>query len=166
MQAIICGLGGQGVITINAIIGTLATKLGLEVTSAETHGMAMRGGSVYTSLKIGDNLCPTVAEGCADVILSTNVDEAKRNMRYLKQGGAIITDGELKLDVACKVVCVNANDIAVERFGGAVHAGTILLGAFIAEFSDVFPVEQSVDILKQNKKINIEALQYGLSLKA
>ncbi len=162
MQAIICGLGGQGVITINAMIGTLATMLGHSVTSAETHGMAMRGGSVYTSLKVGDDLCPTVAVGSADVIVSTNIEETKRNLKYLKHGGIIITEGKLDEDISCKVITIDARDIAISNFGGAVHAGTILFGALLKEFNDLFPKDKSIEILKINKKINIDAVLYGL----
>ena len=53
MQIAITGRGGQGVLFLTRILSECALEMGLEVIASETHGMAMRGGSVISTLKVG-----------------------------------------------------------------------------------------------------------------
>ncbi|MGD9819815.1 MAG: 2-oxoacid:acceptor oxidoreductase family protein, partial [Desulfomonilaceae bacterium] len=53
-QIVLCGRGGQGVVFLTRLIGDISTSKGLNVISAETHGMAVRGGSINSCVKIGD----------------------------------------------------------------------------------------------------------------
>lgn len=163
IQGIICGKGGQGVITLNAMIGTLASELGLSAVSAETHGMAMRGGSVATYIKIGDCKSASVAKGSADFIISLTKDEALRNIEYLKEGGLLIMDSESSDDLEkyYKVRSINATQTAKDKFSNGIFAGQILLGIFIGSFSEL-DQEKSIEILKSAPKINIDAVRYGV----
>lgn len=56
VELVICGRGGQGVVFLTRLIGELVTEKGLDVVSSETHGMAVRGGSINSHLRIGSFL--------------------------------------------------------------------------------------------------------------
>jgi len=62
---VIVGVGGQGTILASNIIGKSAVKEGIPVKSAETHGMAQRGGSVENHLRIGCEYGPLIPKGSA-----------------------------------------------------------------------------------------------------
>lgn len=162
MKCIICGKGGQGVITLNYNLGYLASALGYKAISSETHGMAMRGGSVYTTLIIGDADSASVLKGSADLILSTDSSEAMRNVFFLHNNGVIISDGHIEHSCPFESIFINAMEISVEKFGSPTHGASVLLGKTIARFKDIFPIERTVEILSKNKKININALNIGL----
>ena len=66
-QIILSGLGGQGVLFITRVIAEAAVLKGLEVLTSETHGMAMRGGTVISHVKIGDFSSPLIRAGRADI---------------------------------------------------------------------------------------------------
>lgn len=88
---LLCGVGGQGTILASKLIAAAAMKKGLSVMSAETIGMAQRGGSVFSHIRFGENLhSPMIAEGTADVILGFEPGEAVRMLPYLKKGGRVI----------------------------------------------------------------------------
>src|SRR5512139_2829835 len=69
MRIAITGRGGQGVLFITRILSECALELGLHVIASETHGMAMRGGSVISTLKVGDFRGPLLGSGQADIML-------------------------------------------------------------------------------------------------
>lgn len=88
---LLCGVGGQGTVLASKLIATAAMKKGLSVMSAETIGMAQRGGSVFSHIRIGENLrSPMIAEGSADIILGFEPGEAVRMLPYLKKDGCVI----------------------------------------------------------------------------
>ncbi|MHA2105829.1 MAG: indolepyruvate oxidoreductase subunit beta [Candidatus Hodarchaeales archaeon] len=90
-QIVIAGVGGQGIVTLTELIGESAIKAGLKVTGAETHGMAQRGGSVVSHLRIGLNpIAPLIADGTADIILALEPSEALRHSKLIKSDGTII----------------------------------------------------------------------------
>ncbi|MGE4317258.1 MAG: 2-oxoacid:acceptor oxidoreductase family protein [Deferribacterales bacterium] len=163
IKGVICGKGGQGVITLNAMIGTLASGLGLSAISAETHGMAMRGGSVATYIKIGEGQSASVALGDGDFIISLTRDEALRNLPYLRRGGVLILDTEDKtpIDGDFRIISLDATGTAHEKFGNKILAGQILLGAFLGCFRGL-DVDKALEILKNAPKINIDAVKYGV----
>nr|WP_314463104.1 2-oxoacid:acceptor oxidoreductase family protein [uncultured Clostridium sp.] len=87
-EFIIAGIGGQGVITCSRLILETALEKGLEVRSAETIGMAQRGGSVLSHVRIGEQIhSPFIPVGKADEVISMDFAEALRNQRYLKHSG-------------------------------------------------------------------------------
>lgn len=91
---ILAGVGGQGILTIAAVIGMAAVNKGLYLKQAEVHGMSQRGGDVQSNLRISDKpiFSDLVAKGCADIIISVEPMEALRYLPYLKKGGYVITN--------------------------------------------------------------------------
>ena len=86
---ILCGVGGQGTIMASRLIAAAAMEKGLDVRSAETIGMAQRGGSVFSHIRIGKDInSPLIAKGEADLIISFEPAEAVRQLPYLRAGGA------------------------------------------------------------------------------
>ncbi len=91
---ILCGVGGQGILSIATIIGEAALAEGLNIKQAEVHGMSQRGGDVQSNLRISSDpiFSDLIAHGSADVIISLEPMEALRYLPYLnKQNGWIIT---------------------------------------------------------------------------
>lgn len=86
-QVVIVGTGGQGVLFATRVIVEAAFVSGLPVISSETHGMAMRGGSVVSLVKIGKYLSPAIEQGQADVLLGLTPEEAAAYGYYLKPKG-------------------------------------------------------------------------------
>ena len=88
---LIVGVGGQGTILASRILSYLAQEQGHDVKVSEIHGMAQRGGSVVTQVRMGQKVySPLIAEGQADMILAFERLEALRWMHYLKKGGTMI----------------------------------------------------------------------------
>lgn len=90
-DVMIVGVGGQGTILTSNILGEACVLEGIHVRGAETHGMAQRGGSVESQIRIGQEYGPLMVPGTADMILSFDLMEAVRATRWLKKGGKIFT---------------------------------------------------------------------------
>ena len=90
---ILCGVGGQGILSIATIIGEAAMKENLYIKQAEVHGMSQRGGDVQSNLRISSNPISSdlIALGGADVIISMEPMEALRYLPFLNKNGWIIT---------------------------------------------------------------------------
>lgn len=91
---ILCGVGGQGILSIATIIGEAAMKEGLYIKQAEVHGMSQRGGDVQSNLRLSSSPIHSdlIGNGQADVIISMEPMEALRYLPYLnKETGWIIT---------------------------------------------------------------------------
>lgn len=91
---ILCGVGGQGILSIATIIGEAAMKEGLYIKQAEVHGMSQRGGDVQSNLRLSSSPIHSdlIGNGQADVIISMEQMEALRYLPYLnKETGWIIT---------------------------------------------------------------------------
>ena len=90
---ILSGVGGQGVLSLAAIIATAAMADGLKVRQSEVHGMAQRGGAVQAHLRISDSTIhgDLVGRGKADMILSMEPVESLRYLDYLKPDGILVT---------------------------------------------------------------------------
>ncbi len=91
---ILSGVGGQGILSIAAIIGEAAIKEGLHIKQSEVHGMSQRGGDVQSNLRISSEPIHSdlIPIGKADMIISLEPMEALRYVQYLKSGGYIITN--------------------------------------------------------------------------
>ena len=88
---VLCGVGGQGTVLASRLISAAAMAKGIPVMSAETIGMAQRGGSVFSHLRLGDDVySPMIARGEADLILAFEPGEAVRMLPYLKAGGQVV----------------------------------------------------------------------------
>ena len=90
---ILCGVGGQGILSIATIIGEAAMNENLYIKQAEVHGMSQRGGDVQSNLRISSDPINSdlIAKGSADVIISMEPMEALRYLPYLNKNGWIIT---------------------------------------------------------------------------
>lgn len=93
---ILCGVGGQGILSIATIIGEAATKAGLNLKQAEVHGMSQRGGDVQSHLRLSDAeiYSDLIAEGSADMIISMEPMESLRYLPYLAADGKIVTSNK------------------------------------------------------------------------
>ena len=90
---ILCGVGGQGILSIATIIGEAAMNDGLYIKQAEVHGMSQRGGDVQSNLRLSSDPIQSdlIALGSADVIISMEPMEALRYLPFLSKEGWIIT---------------------------------------------------------------------------
>ena len=91
---ILAGVGGQGILSIAAVIGLAAVNKGLYIKQAEVHGMSQRGGDVQSHLRISDSPIASdlIPIGGADIILSVEPMESLRYLPYLAPNGWIITN--------------------------------------------------------------------------
>ena len=89
-QIVLCGRGGQGVLFLTRLLDEVALSRGSHVISSETHGMAMRGGSVVSYIKIGNFNSPLIRAGQADILLALSESEVSLNRHLLKQGSGQI----------------------------------------------------------------------------
>ena len=91
---ILSGVGGQGILSIAAVIGRAALEDGLHIKQAEVHGMSQRGGDVQSNLRIasGEIASDLIARGVADIIISLEPMEALRYLPWLSKEGWVITN--------------------------------------------------------------------------
>ncbi len=91
LDILIVGVGGQGTLLASRVLGKYALESGYDVKLSEVHGMAQRGGSVMTYVRIGEKIAsPIIDEGRADLILAFEKLEALRYAHYLKPEGEIL----------------------------------------------------------------------------
>lgn len=90
---VLAGVGGQGVLSVSAVIASAALAAGLQVKQSETHGMAQRGGAVSANLRLSDRpiASDVVPLGCASLLLSMEPLESLRYLPFLSPSGTIIT---------------------------------------------------------------------------
>ena len=85
-QIVISGVGGQGVIFLTRLLAEAAISKGLPVFTSETHGMAQRGGTVISHLKVGDFSSPLIRPFKADGLLALKMEGLDLHGVYLKPG--------------------------------------------------------------------------------
>lgn len=90
MNYIITGVGGQGTVLASKLIADTLMERGEKVRSAETIGMAQRGGSVVSHIRTDPVLSPLVPKGSADVLIGFEPAEAARCLPYLKKNGVAV----------------------------------------------------------------------------
>lgn len=142
---ILAGVGGQGILSIAAIIGLAAIENGLYVKQAEVHGMSQRGGAVQSHLRISSDEIASdlIPNGEADMILSVEPMESLRYLPFLSKKGWIITnstpfvnipnypDMKMLLDQINSyknVIVINADETA-RKIGSLKASNVVLLGA-------------------------------------
>lgn len=122
---ILSGVGGQGILSIAAVIGTAAIDCGLHVKQAEVHGMSQRGGAVQSHLRISDKPIHSdlIPEGFCDIILSVEPMESLRYIPFLHRDGWLITNSTPFINIA--------NYPAMDEIEGTINAlnNSILLDA-------------------------------------
>lgn len=101
---VLCGVGGQGTVLASKLISAAAMNLGIPVMSAETIGMAQRGGSVFSHLRMGEGIwSPMIALGTADLILGFEPGEAVRMLPYLKPEGQVVVSSRPVMPVTASL---------------------------------------------------------------
>lgn len=90
---ILCGVGGQGILSIATVIGEASTEAGLYLKQAEVHGMSQRGGDVQSNLRLSTTpiWSDLIPKGEADLIISMEPMEALRYKPYLKENATVVT---------------------------------------------------------------------------
>lgn len=185
---VIAGVGGQGVILMSELLGNAAVKDGLHVRGSEVLGMAVRGGSVSSTIRIGDKVQgPLTPTGKADVLVGMEPAEALRNISYLQKSSIVILNNEKvvpfsvsigestyptteiivqKLSYASeRIIQLSATQIAREA-GSIQSANIVMLGALFG--SRQLPIK--IDTIKEQIKsrfseklalVNIKAFELG-----
>ena len=151
---VLSGVGGQGVVSIGAILAWSGRQDGFVVKMAEVHGMAQRGGSVHASLRISDRPIhgALIPEGTADGILSTEPLESLRYLDLLSPEGVVITSTDPEINIPDypdpeevlarlralpRAVLVDAKRIAKEC--GSTLAGNVVMVGAASAFLPVAP---------------------------
>jgi indolepyruvate ferredoxin oxidoreductase beta subunit len=99
---ILAGVGGQGVLSLSAIIAFSAMKEGLQAKQSEVHGMAQRGGAVSANLRLSDSPIASdlIPRGTAAMILSMEPLESLRYLEYLSPDGTLITSTDPVMNIS------------------------------------------------------------------
>lgn len=180
---ILAGVGGQGILSIAAVIGLAAVNSNLYIKQSEVHGMSQRGGDVQSHLRISDAPIASdlIPEGKADLIISVEPMEALRYLPFLSSNGWVVTntvpfinipDYPQPEEVMAKVKSIR-NHIAIDADAIAKEAGSsrasniVMLGA-ASLFLDI-PFEKIEEGIRQlfGKKgndvveLNLKALRAG-----
>jgi len=182
---ILCGVGGDGIVSVAKIISDAALNLGLNVKQSEIHGMSQRGGSVFSHLRVSSDpiFSDVIPEGKADIILSSEPMEALRYLPFLAPDGVVITNSDpfvnitnypdiekvnAELKKLSKLVCFNANAIAKEL---NARGNMVLLGAAAPYLEIAFEeLEKAIQSIFGRKgeavvETNIKAIRAGRDAK-
>lgn len=155
---ILCGVGGQGILSIATIIGEAATKAGVNLKQAEVHGMSQRGGDVQSNLRLSTEpiYSDLIAQGGCDVVISMEPMESLRYLPYLSKNGVIVTSNKPFINIPNypeeaalfaeldalpnEVIKLDIEQVAKDT-GNARGANMVLLG-MAAPFIEIVTVEQ------------------------
>jgi indolepyruvate ferredoxin oxidoreductase beta subunit len=98
---ILAGVGGQGILTIAYLLDNAAVNRGYRFKQAEVHGMAQRGGAVYSHLRIADHeiVSDLIPQGAADLILSVEPLEVQRYVGWLAPDGVVVSNREPHVNI-------------------------------------------------------------------
>ena len=180
---ILSGVGGQGILSIAAVIGQAALKDGLYLKQAEVHGMSQRGGDVQSNLRLSDrpsasDLIPT---GKCDLIISLEPMEALRYLPYLDAEGWLVTNDvpfvnipnypapesvKAEIDRLPHHILLDVNQTAKE-IGTPRVANIVLLGATVPFLGIGYDkIQDSIRDIFQRKgesivEMNLKALEAG-----
>lgn len=159
---ILCGVGGQGILSIATIIGEAATKAGLNLKQAEVHGMSQRGGDVQSHLRLSDAeiYSDLIAEGSADMIISMEPMESLRYLPYLAADGKIVTSNKPFVNIpnypemadvtaaleSLPSVAMDIEEVA-KNAGNARGANMVLLG-MAARYLQILTPDQLCDAIR------------------
>ena len=184
VSIVVCGVGGQGILTASDIISKIALKQGYDVKKSEVHGMAQRGGSVISEVRYGEKIySPLITDGMADFILSFEKLEALRNLRRIKEKGTVIVNNyEIKpssvltgeFEYPSNIIeRIKETDVELELIDGialAEEAGsirtvnTVLLGALAKrlEFPEELWLEATFErVPEKTHEVNKKAFELG-----
>lgn len=183
---LLCGVGGQGTVLASKLIAAAAMAKGNTVHSAETIGMAQRGGSVTSHIRVGDSASsPLIPLGHADVLIAFEPSEAVRNLSYLKPDGIAIVntvpvrpvaeslhptgyDGVEMIEYVkkkCTCITVNATDLC-QSLGSAKFFNVAVLGVLIGSGKIDIDADTMIEEIKKRVpekfvESNIKAFEIG-----
>ncbi|MCS7096974.1 MAG: indolepyruvate oxidoreductase subunit beta [Candidatus Methanomethylicia archaeon] len=169
---VICGVGGQGILTLSKILASAAVKCNYKVRVGETLGMSQRGGIVQSFVRFGRNVfSPLIPLGGANAIISLDYVESIRVINYTSSNSVVLLNsssiqpisvalGEFSspsLDdvkkafnkITEKVYVLNAEEVAL-KFGLPAALNIFLLGAFCKLFPNVLPLKLVVETIMEN----------------
>lgn len=183
---LLCGVGGQGIVLTSKLLASAAMTKGIPVMSAETIGMAQKGGSVFSFLRMGENLySPMFPRGTADLLIGFEPAETVRMLPYLKPNGHIIVNAHPIQPVTAtlnentykaetmisylqrqiKQVTVLDGDAACREIGSPKVLNMIILGTVLR--SGILPltlaeVQEAMErtVKPQFRELNRKALEY------
>ena len=115
-QIIISGVGGQGVLFVTRLLAEAAINKGFPVFTSETHGMAQRGGTVLSHLKVGDYSSPLIRPAQADGLLALRAENLTPHGAFLKNDGWVIVNSQknVKNDTSMPLDAIDADTLAQE----------------------------------------------------
>ena len=186
IDIVLCGVGGQGTVLASKLVAAAAMVQGKKVMSAETIGMAQRGGSVFSHLRVGDELySPMIAEGTADLILGFEPGETVRMLPFLKKDGQVIVSSRAVMPVTASLSATDYNaenmlaylrkkvhkllivdtDAACRELGSAKVMNVLMLGAAIHSGALDLRMEDIEETLRNRLPakvidMNLKALHY------
>jgi indolepyruvate ferredoxin oxidoreductase beta subunit len=180
---ILAGVGGQGILSIAATIGTAAIDSDLHLKQAEVHGMSQRGGDVQSHLRLSSKEIASdlIPAGKADLIVSIEPMESLRYLPFLSENGWLVTNTEPfvnipnypEMDTIMKKVKSLKNHIAIDadaiakEMGSARSANMVILGACVPFLDlDISMLEDAIKTIFKRKgeeviKTNLDALKAG-----
>lgn len=177
-QLIISGVGGQGVLFVTRLLAEAAIRNGYSVFTSETHGMAQRGGTVVSHLKIGDFKSPLIRPFQSDGLILLKAGNIATHGFFLKPGGWIVANSPKMIDVPDKnEISVFDADGHAKRCGHKKSANLALLGFALSwlsretehekqwfctleDIKDVLSLR--IDARKQNKEALFKILEGGM----
>ncbi len=147
-DVLIVGIGGQGTVLASNVLGEACIIEHRSVRSAETHGMAQRGGSVESHIRIDGRFGSLITPGVADLLIAFDLLEALRYRHYLPAGGRLIVNRGLVVPTSVyqqdlvvpdeesilaalsdlDLVCIDAAELA-EEAGSSLSQNIVMLGA-------------------------------------
>jgi len=185
---VIAGVGGQGTVLAAKLVARAAMDAGLAVRTSETIGMAQRGGSVVSHVRIADTpiASPLMPPGSADTLLGFEPGEAVRCLSLLRPGGTVVVNAHTVAPVAAalaeteysgpvmidylrrcggRVVVVDGDAICAE-IGSPKVLNVALIGAAAATEALGLTIDQIETALRKSLRpklvdMNVKALHAG-----
>jgi indolepyruvate ferredoxin oxidoreductase beta subunit len=161
-QIVISGIGGQGVLFTTRILAEAAIEKNLEVLTSETHGMAMRGGTVISHVKIGPFSSPLIRMGQADCGLFLHASGFDVHRDFLAPGGRIFVN----TPSAEEGEAIDATAIARDH-GSLVIANLVLLGFAVRKdglFCDAVTAEAVLRRISPARQLDLNLAGFRLGL--
>ncbi|MDL2330139.1 2-oxoacid:acceptor oxidoreductase family protein [Desulfosarcina sp. OttesenSCG-928-A07] len=171
-QLVISGVGGQGVLFITRLLAEAAISKDLPVHTSETHGMAQRGGTVVSHLKVGSFASPLITPGRADGLMALKAETFFQYSPYLLPSGwaAVNSPSPMEPFANAEAVVIDADRLATEA-GQPKSVNLMVLGFFLAmaekkqAASHFFCTEKNIRTILENRlqKKNPQLLESFLS---
>ena len=185
-NCLLCCVGGQGTVLASKLIAYAAMEKGLFVRTTETIGMAQRGGSVVSHVRMGEEVhSPLIPKGQADVMIAFEPAEAVRNLSYLKEDGVAVVNTKAVKPVTAtlgnstytgqemieylkkhvkRLILVDGESICGEVGSAKVLNITLLGAALGSDVLDISVDDMEKEIEKHVKKQFVEMNRKALAL--